>query len=130
MLFRSTLSTHALATERTEAAIVDAFRRGRTYVSFDIFGEGAGFDFRATDQGTVALPGDTVTTSNTLELRVATPSPGRIQLFCDGAIVREVTGDTLAIPNPAPGVYRVEVRTLYDSPWLFSSSIRVAAGSR
>lgn len=125
-----TLSTHALATERTEAAIVDAFRRGRTYVSFDIFGEGAGFDFRAIDAAGVHLPGDTVSSSDALRLQIRTPSVGRIQLFRDGALVRESEGDALTILKPEPGVYRVEVRTPFASPWLFSSSIRVTPAAR
>lgn len=122
-----TLSTHALAKERTEQAIVEAFRRGRTYVSFDIYGEGAGFDFRATDHASTYLPGDTVPTSADLQLQIRTPNIGRIQLWRDGAIVNEVEGDSLLCRAPEPGVYRVEVRTRYASPWLFSSSIRVTA---
>jgi hypothetical protein len=120
-----TLSTHVLAPHLTEADLVQALRLGRTYVSFDIFGEGAGFDFRAVDRGGVHVGGATVAAADDLRLSVHTPQPGGIQLWRDGAIVREVEDDSLEVRAPAPGVYRVEVRTRYGSPWLFSSSIKV-----
>jgi len=120
-----TLSTHVLAPRLTEADLVQALKLGRTYVSFDIFGEGAGFDFRAVDRDGVHVGGATVAAADDLRLCVHTPQPGGIQLWRDGAVVREVDGDALEEQAPAPGVYRVEVRTRYGSPWLFSSSIKV-----
>jgi hypothetical protein len=120
-----TLSTHVLAPRLDEASLVEAFRLGRTYVSFDIFGEGAGFDFRAVLGETVHVGGATVAGDPALQLRVQTPAPGRIQLWRDGAVVQEVLGDSLVLTAPPPGTYRVEVRTTGGSPWLFSSSIRV-----
>lgn len=120
-----TLSTHVLAPALTEQDLVAAFRLGRTYVAFDIFGEGAGFDFRATDATGVHVAGSTVAASPDLALRVATPSPGQIELWRDGAIVARAEGTALTASAPAPGVYRVEVRTPVGTPWIFSSSIRV-----
>lgn len=120
-----TLSTHVLAPRLDEASLVDAFRQGRTYVSFDIFGEGAGFDFRAVLGETVHVGGATVAADPALQLRVQTPAPGRIQLWRDGAVVQEAVGESLVLATPPPGTYRVEVRTTDGSPWLFSSSIRV-----
>lgn len=120
-----TLSTHVLAAQLDEASLVEAIRLGRTYVSFDIFGEGAGFDFRAVDGDGVHLGGATVKASAELRLSVQVPQAGRIQLWRDGVVVREVEGERLEDVAPGVGVYRVEVRTAFGSPWLFSSSIRV-----
>ncbi len=121
-----TLSTHVLAPRLDEASLVAAFAAGRTYVSFDAFGEGAGFDFRAEDAaGHVHLGGDTVPAGEDLTLRVVTPAPGHIRLLCNGREVHHRDGVTLAVHAPPAGVYRVEVATLDDAPWLFSSSIRV-----
>lgn len=120
-----TLSTHVLAPRLDEASLVDAFRQGRTYVSFDLFGEGAGFDFRAVLGDTVHVGGATVAADPALQLRVHTPAAGQIQLWRDGAVVQEVVGESLVLTAPPPGTYRVEVRTTGGSPWLFSSSIRV-----
>ena len=121
-----TLSTHVLAERLDEKSLVEAFAAGRTYVSFDVFGEGAGFDFRAEDgAGNVHLGGATVPARSDLVLRVLAPKPGRIRLFCDGEVVHQRDGMSLAVHAPGPGVYRVEVATKDGSPWLFSSSIRV-----
>ncbi|MGE3353963.1 MAG: hypothetical protein AB7O84_19655, partial [Planctomycetota bacterium] len=122
-----TVSTHVLAETLDERALVDAIVQGRTYVSFDVFGEGGGFDFRAVDgSGAVHLPGATIAGAAGLQLRVRTPSPGTIELWRDGAIVQRAhDAQELVRDRPEPGVWRVEVRTPAGSPWLFSSSIRV-----
>lgn len=123
-----TLSTHVLAARLDEAALVEAFAAGRTYVSFDAFGDGAGFDFRAIEpEGRVHVGGETSTASPGLELRIATPMVARIRLLRDGVEVHARTARTMALHDPAPGVYRVEVTTTGGDPWLFSSTIRVAA---
>lgn len=122
----ATLSTHVLATDRSEAALVDALRAGRSYVSFDIFGEGTGFDFRIEDEGGhVHVGGASVPAADGLVLRIATPGIGRIRLLRDGQEVATRLAETMTVRTLPPGVYRVEVETPDGSPWLFSSSIRV-----
>ncbi|HEX5052586.1 MAG TPA: hypothetical protein VFZ65_12495 [Planctomycetota bacterium] len=121
-----TLSTHVLAEHLDEASLVEAFAAGRTYVSFDVFGEGAGFDFRAVDgEGGVHLGGATVQHGDGVTLRVLTPVSGHIQLFRDGREMHARDAVTLVVHAPPPGIYRVEVQTARGDPWLFSSSIRV-----
>ncbi|MCC7063589.1 MAG: PHP domain-containing protein [Planctomycetes bacterium] len=120
-----TLSTHVLAERLDEPSLVEAFRLGRTYVSFDVFGEGAGFDFRAEDRGVVSIGGATVAASPALRLAVRTPQAGHIVLLRDGKPIREVDGDSLELTSPPPGIYRTEVSTSGGQPWLFSSTIRV-----
>lgn len=121
-----TLSTHVLARELTEAGLVEAFRAGRTYVSFDIFGEGTGFDFRIADgAGGVHLGGSSLPAADDLLLAVRTPKTGRIRVLREGVPIHDTSGDTCSLRAPPPGVYRVEVETPNGDPWLFSSSIRV-----
>ncbi|MBL8747550.1 MAG: hypothetical protein JNK78_00210 [Planctomycetes bacterium] len=120
----ATLSTHVLAPRLDEEALVDAFRRGRTYVVFDVFGDGSGFDFRAVAGDEVHLPGDTVDGRPGLVLRARTPAVAAIRLLRDGALAAENVGEALELRDPAPGVYRVEVARDGD-PWIFSSTIRV-----
>ena len=125
-----TLSTHVLATELSEAALLDAFRAGRTYVSFDIFGDGAGFDFRVEDHaGTVHVGGATVAASDAELLSVQTPRVGRIRLLRDGVEVDSRLAQTFQTRNLPVGVYRVEVETEHGEPWLLSSSIRITNDS-
>lgn len=121
-----TLSTHVLAERLDEASVVEAFAAGRTYVSFDAFGEGAGFDFRVTDgDGRVHVGGATVPASAQLELRITTPAMGRIRLLRDGVEVHARTARTMVVHAPEPAVWRVEVATEAGDPWLFSSTIRI-----
>lgn len=123
----ATLSTHVLAERLDEASLVDALRAGRSYVSFDIFGEGTGFDFRGENGGEIVVGGGTIATGAATRLAITAPAAGRIRLFRDGQVAQERTGRELVVTAPAPGVYRVEVATLSGDPWLFSSAIRVAA---
>ena len=125
----ATLSTHVLAERLDEAALVEAFKAGRTYVSFDIFGEGSGFDFRAVDGPSVAVGGADVAAGPGLSLRVRAPRAGLVRLLRDGVVVREAKGAALTLEAPPPGVYRAEVSTAGGDPWLFSSSIRVVGGA-
>lgn len=121
-----TLSTHVLAERLDEASLVAAFAAGRTYVSCDVFGDGAGFDFRAVSAaGSVHLGGDTLAADPGLRLEVTAPGPGRIALLRDGVEVGHRDGLTFVLHAPEPGIYRVEVRTAGGDPWLFSSTIRV-----
>lgn len=124
-----TLSTHVLASRLDERSLVEAFAQGRTYVSFDIHGDGSGFDFRAIDGSGAHVGGATVAAGPDLVLQVTTPAIGRIQLLRDGREVAAATSGTLSLASPEPGIYRVEVATRAGDPWLFSSSIRVVAGS-
>lgn len=122
----ATLSTHVLATELSEAGLVDALRAGRSYVSFDIFGEGSGFDFRIEDaSGAAHVGGASVPAGDGLVARITTPSVGRIRLLCDGREVAARLAQTMTVRALPPGIYRVEVETPGGAPWLFSSSIRV-----
>lgn len=120
-----TLSTHVLAPRLDEAALVEALRHGRSYVSFDLNGEGTGFDFRAEDGPRVHLPGDTVMRSARLTLAVRTPKQAHIRLLRNGTLWRQQLGRQLRLTAPQAGVYRVEAATPEGGPWLFSGSIRV-----
>lgn len=122
-----TLSTHVLAPSLDEKELVAALRAGRSYTSFDLFGDGTGFDFRAVDSDGPHLPGATVAYSNDLRLVVRTPAPGVIRLWRDGQPIATATGSSLQCSAPDPGLYRTEVHTRGGAPWLFSSSIRVVA---
>jgi hypothetical protein len=120
------LSTHVLARELSEAAIVDALRAGRNYVVFDLHRDATGFDFRARDGTATHLPGSTVRGSASLELVVMLPAPATIHLLHDGRRVRSAEGVQLVEPTPAPGVWRVEVELSSGRPWIYSSWIRIA----
>ena len=119
------LTTHVLAERCDEDAVVDAFRQGRTYVVFDLYRDGTGFQFFARRGAQRWLMGDSVASADQLELVVRCPDRGRLQLFCDGKIVQESRGSELVWNRPEPGMYRVEVLRPSGTPWIWSSAIRV-----
>jgi hypothetical protein len=121
----STLSTHVLAERLDEASLVEALRLGRSYVSFDIFAEGAGFDFRAVDAAGVHVVGSEVAASADLRLCVRLPRAADVQVLRDGVVVERQQTDQLELKSPAPGIWRVEAYSQGGHPWLFSSTIRV-----
>ena len=120
-----TLSTHVLAERLDERSIVEAFAAGRTYVSFDVFGEGTGFDFRAVDALGVHCPGSSVPLGPELSMQATVPDEAHIRLLRDGRVVGEVHGRSARWAATEAGVHRVEVWRDGDVPWLFSSSIAV-----
>jgi hypothetical protein len=52
-----------------------------------------------------------------------------MRFFRDGQLVAQHSGSEAVLRDPEPGVYRVEAWTESGAPWLFSSSIRVAAAA-
>ena len=119
------VTTHVLAARLDEANLVAAFRAGRTYVSFDLFGDAAGFRFVAQGRGVVATLGDAVHGHDSLRLTVEVRRRSRLELYCDGALVRSAVGTRLEVAQPQPGVWRTEVRLEDGRPWILSSPIWV-----
>lgn len=123
----ATLSTHVLAEELGERALVEALRRGRSYVVFDLFGDGGGFDFRLTGDAGDHVIGSTVAAAPGQELVVRAPRDATLELLHDGVRIATADGRELRWPDPAPGDWRVEVYRSGRRPWIFSSPIRVVA---
>jgi hypothetical protein len=120
-----TLSTHVLAKELSEPALVEALRAARSYVVYDLYRDGTGFDFRAVAGDSEALLGATVAATPGLELRVTTPWPAEIRLLRNGVLDKKGTGTSLVRPAPGLGDWRVEAYLDGVKPWIFSSPIRV-----
>ena len=116
------VSTHVLASSLDEAALVDGFRRGRTYVSIDLWGDGTGFSFSGRFQERTYEMGDVV--PRTSRLSVHSPRCGELRLFRNGELVAQREGHDLERTIVDPGVYRAEVWR-DGQLWIFSSPIRV-----
>ena len=128
------LTTHVLVEgeQIDEASLVEALRRGRSFVCYDLTRDGTGFEFFARagepgEQGRVSAMGETVVAEPGLELVVATPSLAEIRVLRDGEVVHVAKGHGTCIVDPAPGVWRVETYVPPGLPWIFSSTIRVTA---
>lgn len=114
------LSTHVLAERLDQDSIVAGIRRGRTYVVFDLWRDGSGFQFHATDGEAVFEMGDVAPTTATLQVR--TPVEAEIRILRAGQEVARHVGTAFSLEQPGPGIYRVEAY-LEGEPWILSSPL-------
>ncbi|HKO36302.1 MAG TPA: hypothetical protein VJV21_07460 [Pyrinomonadaceae bacterium] len=127
-----TIRTHVLIQKDkslTRESLLEALSLGHCYVSFDIFGDAAGFDFRLVQSSEVM--GDETAYLQPLELTAKAPLASRFVLLRNGVAVDQSAGSTVRFPVTAPGIYRIEV--YLDSlpppatgkPWIISNPIYV-----
>ena len=127
--------THVLLDEppsrdfaRDSAAVLDALRRGRSYVGIDALAPAGAFSFTVQDPaGRRWTMGESVTSAPGLVARAGglVPRGARIVLLRDGRPLREAA-DRIEEPLPGPGVYRVEVRLPgWPVPWVLTNPIAV-----
>ena len=127
-----TVRTHVLIQKDkplTRESLLEALSLGHCYVSFDIFGDAAGFDFRTLQSQT--MMGDETAYLQPLELIAKAPVASRFVLLRNGVAVSQSAGSTVRFPVTAAGIYRIEV--YLDSlpppatgkPWILSNPIYV-----
>ena len=127
--------THVLLEEplggefaRDSAAVLDALRRGRSYVGIDALAPAGAFSFTVHDpSGRRWTMGESVTSAPGLVAQAGgrMPRGARIVLLRDGRPLRE-SADRIEEPLPGPGVYRVEVRLPgWPVPWVLTNPIAV-----
>ena len=127
-----TVRTHVLIQKDkplTRESLLEALSLGHCYVSFDIFGDAAGFDFRVLQSSGVM--GDETAYLQPLELTAKAPLASRFVLIRNGVAVDQTAGSTVRFPVTAPGIYRIEV--YLDSlpppatgkPWILSNPIYI-----
>jgi hypothetical protein len=127
-----TVRTHVLIQKDkplTRESLLEALSLGHCYVSFDIFGDAAGFHFRLVQSSGVM--GDETAYLQPLELTAKAPLSSRFVLLRNGVAIDQSSGSTVRFPVTGPGVYRIEV--YLDSlpppatgkPWILSNPIYV-----
>lgn len=128
--------THALLEKEsalTTESLLDALRRGRCYIAFDLLADATGFRFSARSGNQTAVMGDGLLLSEGVaHLSITTPIKSRIVLFRNGQRVDEAP-DALSkeFTVRERGVYRVEVyldalgSSFHDRPWIISNPIYI-----
>ena len=127
-----TVRTHVLIKKDkplTRESLLEAISLGHCYVSFDIFSDATGFDFRVLQSNQIM--GEETMYAQSLELIAKAPLASRFVLLRDGAAVDQSNGTTVRFPVKAPGIYRIEV--YLDSlpppatgkPWIISNAIYI-----
>ena len=130
------LRTHVLLAEKLsgEAAsdqrmILQALRRGRSYVSLDLWQDPSGFCFAAFDEARRATMGEEFERRGPALWEVKLPAAGRFRLIRNGRIIYEERRRAYAQRDlDLPGVYRVEADQYVRGrwrPWIYSNPIWV-----
>ncbi len=119
-------TTHVLARERQVGPVVDALRRGNSYVSFDILGYVPNFAFYAQHGDERVMMGDEVELAQGVALRTELHDPAeRIVLLANGVEVASVENATqLEFAPKVPAAYRIEAYR-EGLPWIYSNPVYV-----
>jgi hypothetical protein len=110
------------------AAVFDALRRGRSYVSLDAFRDPRGFRFSVSSGGAEAFPGERVPLADGARGAVDLPFPGVIRVIRNGRPLLEEAGRSLRFAVDGPGRYRVEAflkKLRKRRPWIYSNPVYV-----
>ena len=127
-----TVRTHVLIQKDkplTRESLLEALSLGHCYVSFDIFGDASGFDFRVSQSDQIM--GDKIYPTNEIELVVSAALPSRCVLFKNGSAVDQKAGTTARFTVMPVGIYRVEAYLdalpppALGKPWIISNPIYV-----
>jgi len=119
-----------------ERTVVTALAEGRVYMSFDLFADGSGFRFTASDETGQKPMGSEISLGTGVVLAVVSPLRSRIVLMRNGQPLHEQRNvSSMEFHAREPGVYRVEVyldqiAPLCDYPWIVSNPIYVRGGTR
>jgi hypothetical protein len=117
----------------TRASLLEAMALGHCYISFDIFGDAAGFRFAAQDQDNPesfsTIMGNWTPATGQTRLRASAPLNCRFVLYRDGEPIDQKVGSIVEFTVDPPGRYRVEA--YLDSlpapgqgkPWIISNPI-------
>jgi hypothetical protein len=107
-----------------DRALKDTLRAGRLYGAFEVMGYPLGFDWHASEAGTVREMGEEVSLAKGVELQVTRPSVDRLDPKAEEPLIKvrilragndgwSVVAENqsfLAFTPTMPGVYRAEVR--------------------
>lgn len=113
--------------EFNEEALVEVVRRGRLFVSVDLWADPVGFSFTADETKTM---GDEVFLGEKpVQLKVISPLMARIVFFRNGNKISEFRGSEAVFETSEKGAYRVEIYLdslgLTQMPWIISNPIYI-----
>jgi len=109
--------------------VLDALKRGRAFIGYDLPAPTKGFNFRAQGLNSKASMGEEISSTNGVTLQIRLPLRTECHLLKDGEIIKSWDDrDSCAHITTAPGVYRVEAYLEFRGKrrgWIFSNPIYV-----
>ncbi|MBM3883785.1 MAG: hypothetical protein FJ387_29460 [Verrucomicrobia bacterium] len=124
------VTTHLLARELTEPALLDALRAGRAFVGFDMIADSSGFLWLAQDGQARVVMGETLPWTAQTRLRALAPQRCRFTILKDGEPVHRQEGREVEWTPTHPGRYRVEAELRIRgewTPWVYANPIRLVS---
>lgn len=127
-----TVRTHVLIRKDTalsRESLLDAISLGHCYVSFDLFSDARGFDFRINNSDKIM--GDEIPLNSQPRFQVQSPLPARIVMLKNGDVIDQRSATNAEFSPDGPGVYRVELyldtlpTPVTGQPWVISNPIYV-----
>jgi hypothetical protein len=122
------VTTHVLARELSEAAVLESLRAGRVFVGFDLVADSTGFLWLAEGPGGRVLSGEAIQGGAQVRLMARSPHRCRFTVLRDGVRVHEAEGWEMDWAPGQPGKYRVEaeldVLGVWTS-WVYANPIEV-----
>lgn len=107
--------------------IIDALRKGHSFIGYDLPASTRGFNFTAKARDTTAAMGDEIELGDGVTLQIRLPEAVECRLIKDGKVFKAWEGrDILTCLVNQPGVYRVECYIQYlglRRAWIFSNPI-------
>ncbi|ABO50480.1 hypothetical protein Dred_1962 [Desulforamulus reducens MI-1] len=129
-----TFRTHILAKEplkgivhRDRHIILSAIKSGRSYLVNHCAGRVEHFQFYLQHLNNQWHMGEEVKQRPNMSLNVILPTKAHMKVIKDGKLLLQRKTNFLRLPNPDPGVYRVEVYKghVRPRPWIFSNHIYI-----
>jgi len=115
--------------ETDRAAILEAFRRGRSFVGYDLPASTRGFRFNAHGYDQNAGMGDEISAQRGVTLQIRLPQAAECRLVRQGEVVQAWANQQhCSYITSQPGAYRVEAYLNYQGErrgWIFSNPIYV-----
>ncbi len=124
------VTTHVLARELSEAAILASLKAGRAFVGFDMIADSSGFTWMAQGPAGNTLMGEAVPFSAGIRLRAEAPNECRFSILKDGNVIVREEGRQVDWVPPSPGKYRVEADLKIRGewvPWIYANPILLEA---
>jgi hypothetical protein len=127
------VTTHVLAKELSEEAVLASLKAGRAFVAFDMIADSSGFTWAAEGSSESAWMGETASFSPAIKLHAEAPNHCRFSIVKNGSAVFQQEGRRLDWSPPSPGKYRVEAELKIRGewvPWIYANPILLEAPSK
>lgn len=127
-----TLRTHVITSrplrgdvQHDRTLVLSAIKKGRSYLVNHCAGKVEKFSFYVQHSDQRWSMGEEIDYMPGMVLYINLPGKAHVRVIKNGSLYAQCTSQNLRLPNPGPGIYRVEVYkgTYWPRPWIFSNHL-------